>query len=384
MIKIWEFDFNAIQGRSSPDYNDAAVVQRAYDNNLHRLAGLESLGFEGVFFSEHHFLNSLTPCPNLLVAALAKMTQTMRIGVMGNVVPMHQPWRLAEEIAMLDYITGGRFEIGSASGIAPEYMFINIADGDIRPMYAEALEFLDKARDNKMFSHEGKYWNFDDIIVMPRRKKMDRRREWMTIYTGASAEMAARRDAKVCTGYQSTTAAAKAFEQYRETAANLGRDVGPDDIGLRRQVLVCDSDSQAKELNEELLAAAIKRMEITFQPLADRLAKATGQSMPEGIKQSGVMDASTAKAKETFGQGAGGEKPKGMMSFVHMEDEFIFGSPQTVADRIIAQCREAGVGNLMAYHASTLEEAELDTHYALWGKVLPILAKASLKQAVAA
>jgi alkanesulfonate monooxygenase SsuD/methylene tetrahydromethanopterin reductase-like flavin-dependent oxidoreductase (luciferase family) len=75
MIKPWAFHYNNIQSRKSPDYEDPYTVQRTFNSHLSLLASLEGLGFEGVFFSEHHFLNSLSPCPNLLVAAVAQLTK---------------------------------------------------------------------------------------------------------------------------------------------------------------------------------------------------------------------------------------------------------------------------------------------------------------------
>ncbi len=94
---------------------------------------LEAIGFEGVFFTEHHFLSALSPNPNLLIAALARMRSGFASAAMGNVLPYHQPWRLAEDLAMLDYITEGRLEIGMASGVAPEFVFLKIPPDDIRP-----------------------------------------------------------------------------------------------------------------------------------------------------------------------------------------------------------------------------------------------------------
>src|SRR6187401_3231027 len=144
-IKVWSFDFFAVPGRAIPDFEDPSTVQATFDGNLDRLVRLEGDGFEGVFFSEHHFLNSLSPTPNLLIAALAKMTTRMRLGVMGNVLAFHQPFRLAEELAMLDYLTDGRLEIGVASGVPPEFLFVDMPPQEIRPRFAEMLDFLDLA-----------------------------------------------------------------------------------------------------------------------------------------------------------------------------------------------------------------------------------------------
>ena len=376
MIKVWNFEFNNAPGRALPDYEDTDFVQGVYDAAFARLVDLERIGFEGVFFSEHHFLDSLSPNPNLLIAALARITKRLRLGVMGNVLAFHQPWRLAEDLAMLDYITDGRLEIGTATGIPIEFMFVNIPVADVRPIYAEMLQFLDKARDHRKFSHEGKYWKYDDIMVMPRLKKVGRRREWVTIYSPGTAQMAARRDAKVATGYQSTEGAAAAFAAYRLAAAEAGHAVGPDDVALRRQVMIWDSDAAAETLHKELLANAIERQKKTFRPLTERMAKQQGAGMPAGIAQSGVKDAAAVPMARTDPRRT--DFTPLTAGFVHMEDEFIYGSPETVAEKIVAQCRRTGAGNLLAYHSDSLEREELAHHYRLWERVLPMLEAAEI------
>jgi alkanesulfonate monooxygenase SsuD/methylene tetrahydromethanopterin reductase-like flavin-dependent oxidoreductase (luciferase family) len=82
---------------------------------------------------------------------------------------------------------------------------------------------------------------------------------------------------------------------------------------------------------------------------------------------------------------APGKRPfKGPFSVEIGADEFIAGSPKTVADKIIDQCRRLGAGNIMAYHSSTMEEAQVAHNYALWEQVIPILAKADVLQTGAA
>jgi len=252
MINPWAFHYNNIQARKSPAYDDQRTVQHTFNANLELLASLEGMGFEGVFFSEHHFLSSLSPCPNLLLAAVAKMTKKLRLGVMGNVLPLHQPWRLAEELAMLDYISEGRLEIGVASGVPPELLFANIPQDDVRPMFAEALDFLDQAHEHKRLTHHGKFWNYDDLPILPRLRNESRRRRWMTVISESSCRVAARRAYKVCTGFQSIQTILKCFDGYREEADKIGLNVGPDDLGVRRQVLIWDTDSSAAALNAEL------------------------------------------------------------------------------------------------------------------------------------
>src|SRR5215470_16117117 len=126
MIKPWVFEFLPEMGVPGvePDPRDVATLFARYlDLWVHD----EALGFEGIFFSEHHFGGSFSPSPNLLIAAVAQRTKTLRLGVMGVVTPYYEPWRIVEEIGMLDHLSAGRLEIGTALGIPPELARVNIS-----------------------------------------------------------------------------------------------------------------------------------------------------------------------------------------------------------------------------------------------------------------
>ena len=375
MIKSWSFEFNSPPGKAVPDFEDREAIQRAFNFNMDLMAGHEQRGFEGVFFSEHHFIASLSPTPNLLVATLAARTQRLKIGVMGNVLPFHQPWRIAEELALLDYITEGRLEIGVASGIPPEFLFVNIPQPDIRPMFAEVLDFLQEAETNGMASLKGKYYDFENIPISPRPRIEERRRHWIPIYSEATCREAARRNFKVCTGFQTVAKAMVAFDGYRDEAAILGRTVGPDDIGLRRQVLIWDSHDEAVALNEELQESAKARLDMVFQAVFKRLQK-EGESFPDPAEQSGVIDAAAVPREQ------GGDAPKpptaGSNALPISPDEFICGSPSTAAEQIIDQCRRLGAGHIMAYHCATMDEQQILRNYKLWEQVIPVLKKADV------
>src|SRR6478609_1685383 len=95
MIKSWVFELFVPPAELAQRF-DPAVSQRHFNTYLDLWASAEPAGFDGIFFSEHHF------------------------GVTGMVPPYHSPWQLVEEIGMLDHLTGGRLEIGTAAGIPQE------------------------------------------------------------------------------------------------------------------------------------------------------------------------------------------------------------------------------------------------------------------------
>jgi len=111
MIRPWVFEF-------FPELDGAAgsEVSRYFGKYLDLWKRDEELGFEGIFFSEHHFGGSFSPSPNLLIAATAARTSRIRLGVMALVVPYYAPARIIEEIGMLDHLSGGRLVLGLGAG----------------------------------------------------------------------------------------------------------------------------------------------------------------------------------------------------------------------------------------------------------------------------
>ncbi|MEQ6332681.1 LLM class flavin-dependent oxidoreductase [Sphingobium sp. MK2] len=374
MIKTWCCDFNRVPDAAPTDYNDQAIVQRTYNDMLDRLAKLDDSGFEGVFFAEHHFIKSLMPVPNLLIAALAQRTRRIKIGVLGNVLPFHQPWRLAEEIATLDYLTEGRLEIGVSSGVPFEFDFVNIDPDDVRPIYGEILEILDLAMQDEIVNFEGKYFKFKDVPIMPRPREEIRRRRWMSLYSTATAERAATRGYKICSAYQSVETCRGLTEAYMAKADEAGVRVSADDIAVRRQVLVCETDAEAAEQKEKLLAANAEQTARMFAAALDR-HDATKAKVSDDIKNSGVLDA----AAPSHGPNSTTGGPRGLpMPALMSDDEYIFGSPTTVAEIIINQCRGMGGNNMIAFHPHSLDRDGVRKLYEkMWPKVHDILAKAA-------
>ena len=118
MIKPWIFEFFGAPAEFHERF-DAAASQRYFDAYLDLWASAEPAGFEGIFFSEHHFGLSYSPSPNLLIAAIAHSTVRLRLGTMGVVLPLYQPWRVLEEIGMLDHLTGGDHRPGHQCNLDP-------------------------------------------------------------------------------------------------------------------------------------------------------------------------------------------------------------------------------------------------------------------------
>jgi alkanesulfonate monooxygenase SsuD/methylene tetrahydromethanopterin reductase-like flavin-dependent oxidoreductase (luciferase family) len=125
----------------------------------------EELGFDSIWITEHHFSDySVSPNPLMYLAYLAGKTKRMRLGTQVIVVPWHDPVRLAEHIAVLDHVSGGRAILGFGRGLARiEYEGFRIDQGQARELFDEIVELVMRAMETG-FIEGGK------IFKQPRRE----------------------------------------------------------------------------------------------------------------------------------------------------------------------------------------------------------------------
>ncbi len=345
MIKPWIFEFFPAP-REAGATDDPRQSADYFNWYLDLWPQAEPLGYEGIFFSEHHFGLAYSPCPNLLIAQVALRTQTIRLGVMGVVLPYHQPWKVVEEIGMLDHLTQGRLEIGTAAGIPQEMAQVGLSVAEARERNDEAIEILDAALAQPVISHHGKYWRFTDLRMVPRPLQRPHPPIWVTVISEEFARKAARRGAKICTGFHPTERVRSIFDAYRDEAARVGTPSGPDQLALRRQVSIGTDDAAVR-------AASRVRENVT----RSRLLADPRLSAPERP----VFDTPTSHA---FSIGS---------------DEFIAGAPDSVAEQAIAQCREVGAGHFLATFDRSAARENLREAWEMFGtSVVPELRRAAV------
>src|SRR5262244_3895891 len=130
----------------------------------------EALGFHSSFSVEHHFSGwNQVSATLMLLAALAMRTTTLRLGTAVIVLPWHNPVLLAEEAATLDLLSGGRLDLGIGKGYRyNEFAGFCVPMEEADARFDECLEVLLKAwTSDRPWSHRGKYWQFDGVVVEP-------------------------------------------------------------------------------------------------------------------------------------------------------------------------------------------------------------------------
>jgi len=339
VIKPWLFEFFPELGGAS-----ALEVQQYFGRYLRLWAHDEELGFEGIFFSEHHFGGSFSSSPHLLIAAMAGRTTKLRLGVMGTVLPYYHPARVVEELGMLDHLTGGRLEVGTAVGVPQELSRLNLSMAQARERYDEIVEILDTALRDGVVSHRGKHFEISGLRMLPEPLQQPRPPQWTAIMGPEGARRAAQRRSKICTGFSSTGVVKGVFDAYRDEAQSAGFQIGSEWFGLRRRVSLGATIDEARES----AAAAAARFN-AFVAQDQRFSA----KVPDAPAQSG--------------------------SFKISEEEYITGTPKDVAAAIIQQCRATGAGNFLAvlHWSAPIEEVER-AHTMFGREVIPLLRSASL------
>ena len=146
----------------------------------------ESLGFESIFLVEHHFTGSGQVSASLnLLSYLAACTTRMRLGTAVVVLPWHNPVLLAEQVATLDVLSGGRVDFGIGRGYRKvEFEQFCIPMDEAQERHNECLEVLLKAWTTQgRFSHQGKRWQYKDIVVEPAPVQQPHPPIWMAAGT---------------------------------------------------------------------------------------------------------------------------------------------------------------------------------------------------------
>ena len=140
-----------------------------YKETLDQCELADQMGFDNLWFVEHHFLMGFSgsPCPEVLFGALSQRTKNIRIGFGVSILPSHHPIHIAERVAMVDQLTDGRVEFGTGRSNAYEQVGQGIDPRETRERWDEALTMLPKMWQSDEFSWEGKHWNVPARKILP-------------------------------------------------------------------------------------------------------------------------------------------------------------------------------------------------------------------------
>jgi len=237
-MKFGVFDQNDWSGRPSVEqYAERLALGALYEEH----------GFYCYHMSEHHGTPlSITPSPSVFLAALSQRTTTLRFGPLVFLLPGYSPLRLAEEIAMLDNLSGGRFEFGVGKGASPHEMgYLGVAPDQMQPMYVEATNIILSGLSQGVLDHQGKYWSYDKVKLSIRPVQTPRPPLWVALGSPESAVWAARNAASVVV----MAPAERARMIFRTYLDEFSAAVPPHNaeplLGINRYIVVAPTEEEA-------------------------------------------------------------------------------------------------------------------------------------------
>jgi alkanesulfonate monooxygenase SsuD/methylene tetrahydromethanopterin reductase-like flavin-dependent oxidoreductase (luciferase family) len=317
--------------QAPPAHRHADIIHR----ELEQVEWSEALGFDEVWFTEHHFIDyGLSVDPSTLAAAAAARTRRVRIGLAAAILPFHHPLRLAEQMALVDILSGGRLDVGVGRGNRPaEFTGYRVPQEESRERFDEVVEVMRRAWTEERFSYAGRFYQFHDVRVIPKPVQRPHPplyqvcvtkdgientalRGWPmlnSVLFGPVEQLLANRDTYV-------TTLKKSGKSDAETAALLER------WGVSRQIYVADTDARALE--------EAKAAELWYQESFRRFV------IPERIEDAhpSLQPGFRAMAERL-----------GQVTWEKLVAETLaFGSPDTVAGHIETM-RGMGVGHVLCW-----------------------------------
>src|SRR3989441_1225620 len=272
------------------------VVRR----EIEQMAWTEELGFDSIWLTEHHFIEyGLSVSPAVRAAAAAMRTRRVRIGLAAAILPFHDPVRLAEELAMVDILSGGRLDVGVGRGNRPvEFEGYRVPLIESRDRSEEARAILVRAWPLERFSKAGRHYTIPEVRVIPKPLQQPHPPLYVVCVSPDTIEATALRGLPMLNSLlrgpvdqlsQSRDTYVRACRKGGRTEAEIARLLG--NWGVSRHVYVAPTDAEAlaeakdaelwyqEALRRFLIPEQIERVHPLLQPgfraMAERLGKVT-------------------------------------------------------------------------------------------------------------
>jgi len=231
-----------------PSYHDPAVTMQSYEDGLEECELAEEMGFDWISCSEHHYSgNRLTPNPAVMAAAVSQRCKKVRIALLGQLLQHHNPIRAAEEIGMLDNLTGGRVIMAFLRGVPSEDLPYGMNPAEGRARLFEGMDLLLKAlTEPQPFSWEGRYYQFRTVSVCPRPVQQPLPPVIVATRSADAVQYAASHRLGLAVSYDPVDQMAKVTDKYYHGCQEAGWQPTPDQIVYRANMLLAETDEKAE------------------------------------------------------------------------------------------------------------------------------------------
>jgi alkanesulfonate monooxygenase SsuD/methylene tetrahydromethanopterin reductase-like flavin-dependent oxidoreductase (luciferase family) len=242
-MKFGVLQFFSWPGRRIP-------LEDVYQRALQRMEVMDRTGYDAVWLAEHHF-STYSVCPSVHVMGthIAARTRRLRIGTAVSLATFYHPLRLAEEVALLDQLSGGRVNWGAGRGFDPtEHKMFGIEPKESYPRFREAVEIVTRAWASERLTYHGDFWQFDDVEVLP-KPRQDPMPVWLASTSAEAIEWSAARGYSILMDPHATIDELRDKRAlYQQALEAAGHTMAGRDIPMARTVAVADTDAEAEEI----------------------------------------------------------------------------------------------------------------------------------------
>ena len=244
----------------------------------------ERLGFDGFALTEHHFWYD-GYCPSLLpvLAAIAQRTETIRLLPCALLVPLRDPLRLAEEIAVVDHLSRGRLALMMGYGYrSEEFEGFGLNKKGRGTRFSEIIEILRLAFGEQPSSFSGKYYTYDDVSVYPKPLQQPGPPLWLA---GGGQTATARRAGRLGISYcvaavpQTFERVKELIDEYHDAAAQA--NVAPGQIAVATDVAIAETHDEIDRIVAEDLLPVYAEQLVSFGFIRDEKGNPVTEIPPE-------------------------------------------------------------------------------------------------------
>ena len=321
----------------SNKYYDGQQGHILYNEYIDQLVMAEKFGFDATICNEHHAnYYGTMPSPNVIASFIAARTSRIPIGIIGNAIPLHaNPLRVAEEVAMIDVISGGRVISGFVRGIGCEYFNNGVAPAHSNARFFEAHDLIMKAwTDEGPFTWQGDHFYIPNCNIIPRPIQKPHPPIWIPGQGSLETlQFVAKNRYTYMMIYAPEWFCKMAFDGLRDECRKLGYEAPKSMFNAAVPTYVAETDEQAhreaKAHISWIFNAGLKIPDQIFFPPGYMSRKSFRNFMGAMVK--------------------GKVKPQFKLTYEEMVDEgyIIVGSPETVRNRLGEYCDDVGAGGIL-------------------------------------
>ena len=233
---------------------DPAREKLYYEEALDQVLWAEQLGYESVWFTEHHFSrHGIVSATFSVLSYLAAKTTSIRLGTAVTVLPFHNPIQIAEQTATVDLLSDGRLDLGVGRGYQwGEYNKLNIAMDEADRRFREALDVLIQGwTSTQAFDHSGEFWTFNDMTVHPKPVQNPHPPLWVAASSQSSMDRIAKRGWNLLIGQgESFAKIGEQVNYFSSAVGELGEDFDPYRITVARAMYTGPNEKQVRADSE--------------------------------------------------------------------------------------------------------------------------------------